>query len=87
MVRDDLNLWRYFMFGFIFNKKKENKENNVPVRNNDLDKRKVDILARHEERAKERAEMASQLNKQFEEVDRLSAELENINNRLRSLTK
>ena len=71
------------MFG-IFNKK---KENNVPVRNNDLDKLRVDILARHEERAKERAEMVSQLNKQFEEVDRLSAELESINNRLRSLTK
>ena len=71
------------MFG-IFNKK---KENNVPVRNNDLDKLRGEIIARHEERAKERAEMVSQLNKQFEEVDRLSAELENVNNRLRSLIK
>ena len=70
------------MFG-IFKK----KENNVPVRNTDLDKLRGEIIARHEERAKERAEIVSQLNKQFEEVDRLSAELENVNNRLRSLTK
>lgn len=77
------------MFG-IFNKKKENKENTIPVidrDNNDLDKLRAEILARHDERVKERAEMVSQLNKQFEEVDRLSAELESINNRLRSLTK
>ena len=73
------------MFGFIFNKK---KDEHVPaVRNNDLDKLRAEIHARHEEHAKERAEMVSQQNKQFEEVDRLSAELENINNRLRSLTK
>ena len=74
------------MFGF--KKKKENT--NVPVsdRNDSgLDKLRADILARHNERAKERAEMVSQLNKQFEEVDKLSAELENINNRLRALTK
>ena len=75
------------MFGFIFNKKKENKETGVPVRNTDLDKLRGEIIARHEERAKERAEMRAQLDKQFEEVDRLSAELESINNRLRSLTK
>lgn len=74
------------MFGFIFNKKKEDEH--VPVvRNNDLDKLRAEIHARHEERAKERAEISSQLNNQFEEVDRLSAELESINNRLRSLTK
>ena len=75
------------MFGFIFNKKKENKENNVPVRNNDLDKLRVEILARHEERAEERAQIRALYEKQFEEVDRLSAELENVNNRLRSLIK
>ena len=76
------------MFG-IFKTKKENKEYNVPVinRNDSLDKLRADIRARHEERAEERAEMVSQLNKQFEEVDRLSAELENVNNRLRSLIK
>ena len=72
------------MFGFIFNKK---KENNVPVRNTDLDKLRADILARHNEREKERAEIRALYEKQFEEVDRLSAELESVNNRLRSLTK
>jgi hypothetical protein len=74
------------MFGFIFNKKKEDKH--VPVvRNNDLDKLRAEIHARHGERAKERAEIVSQQNKQFEEVDNLSTELESINNRLRSLTR
>ena len=73
------------MFGIF----KRNKKESVPVinRNDSLDKLRADIRARHEERAEERAEMVSQLNKQFEEVDRLSAKLESINNRLRSLTK
>ena len=75
------------MFG-IFKTKKENKENSVPVvRNDDLDKLRAEILARYDERVKERAEKVSQLNKQFEEVDRLSAELESVNNSLRTLTK
>ena len=75
------------MFGFIFNKKKETVV--VPDNRDEsgLDKLRADILARYDEREKERAEMRAQLNKQFEEVDRLSAELESINNRLRSLTK
>ena len=76
------------MFGIF--KKKENKENNIPVINRDdigLDKLRADILARHNEREKERAEIRALYEKQFEEVDKLSAELENINNRLRSLTK
>lgn len=73
------------MFGFL---RKKKEENDVPVvRNSDLDKLRADILARHDEREKERAEIRAQLNNQFEEVDRLSAELESINNRLRSLTK
>ena len=75
------------MFGFgIF---KSKKENNAPVinRNDSLDKLRADILARHEERAEERAQIRALYEEQFEEVDKLSAELENINNRLRSLTK
>ena len=74
------------MFGF--KKKKENT--NVPVsdRNDSgLDKLRADILARHNEREKERAEIRALYEKQFEEVDKLSTELENVNNRLRSLTK
>ena len=76
------------MFG-IFKTKKENKEYNVPVinRNDSLDKLRADIRARHEERAEERAEIRALYEKQFEEVDKLSAELENVNNRLRSLIK
>ena len=75
------------MFGFIFNKKKETVV--VPDNKDEsgLDKLRADILARHNEREKERAEIRALYEKQFEEVDNLSAELENINNRLRSLTK
>lgn len=73
------------MFGIF----KRNKKESVPVidRNDSFDKLRAEILVRHEERAEERAQIRDLYEKQFEEVDKLSAELENINNRLRSLTK
>ena len=73
------------MFGLF--KKKENTTVVPDNRDSALDKLRADILARHEERAEERAQIRALYEKQFEEVDRLSAELENLNNRLRSLTK
>ena len=73
------------MFGIF----KRNKKESVPVidRNDSFDKLRAEILARHEERAEERAQIRDLYEKQFEEVDKLSAELENVNNRLRSLIK